>query len=350
MSTTFPLIFGRAFLVLLLSGAVGFSTSFAGEFRVAGQFKHVLLVTSPPVTNIFQFKMMVKECDYRISVFRPGYEFRKGHEEIASDGKDGYRLFYGNENPVEEIEPEHVIEVNGFVTEPGIPAIGPTYTIYAWFPFLSGCYLRTEPVGEISCEFIRPDTFGKCRRPVNVQLNPDNPAVVEEMTLFHTGLEVGSDQTERRLLAPYDKGYRQLVYQTKKSKTVGDSLVPELFEWSAYETKQGALNSNDLVEVWRIYGHVESAVSDLGDEEIVPQPRTRAAIFDHLDAKPYFAGEFRQNLEAVSQTFTEEPQTTEKMEDKHLLSKRGPALVILFGVLGMIVFFVLQRVGIKKTN
>jgi hypothetical protein len=323
---------------------------YAGDLKIVGGFQRVLLVANPHVTNEFQFEALISGCSYRFTVFPKGGQFRRGHEELAFDGKDSYRLFYGNSVPIDAIDPEHPVDVNGFITEPRIPSIGPTYMIYAWFPFLAKCYLLTEPKGRVTCEFIKPDTFGKCRQPAEIRYKADNSDVIDEMILFHTGLETRNDQKEHRLPFPFENGYRQLVYRTGSVQKFGDASIPNRFEWVLYDPRPNATASNELAEVWRIYGSVDKVENDFGGESIVPEPRTKTAIFDHrldsvskIKSKPYFASEFIQPFDARYKQLIQERIAIEKIEDNSHLLTRGPALILYVVALASVGLFVFRK-------
>jgi hypothetical protein len=330
-------------LILVFVG-LGQSLGSARAFKCTGHFSRVILGTTPASTNDFEFRAVIDGCSYRVVIFKKGHEYQSGHEEVAFDGQDSYRVHYGNTVPPSEIKPEEPISVNGWVTDPGIPSIGPTYMIYIWFPYLSSCYLASEPKGQVTCEFVTPSTFGKCRQPAEIHLNREDASLVDAMTIFHSGMQLEPDGKEHPLAPPFDKGFAQVVYRTTSVKKIGTALVPGEFEWSHYDPQLGGANSNAVTEISHIYGSIDTAEANIDGESIIPQLATRAAIFDpRITDQPYFATAFVQPREARHRHRVDQHLDSEPPEAKPALLTRRPALALFAVLLSVLAYFALFR-------
>jgi hypothetical protein len=266
---------------------------------IEGEFERIWLVSSA-LTNHYQFRAVLRDCNYHFTIYPRGSEFKRGHEELAFDGEQMYRVLYYNQEPLQEWKPGNTAEITAWVTPPKVPELGPNFLPNVWFAFLGRCYLASEKSGFVDCQFINPEKEG-CLRPAVINLSSSKD-IVNEMCIMQPGFTETMKGERQPLPAPYDAGFTNAVYRTLETRKVGDREIPSLFQWTGYEPKPKGNSRDELRMVWVATGRVTNATVSGESVRFRPRLQGRAAILDDRllaftkgHNSPYFASEIYES-------------------------------------------------------
>lgn len=311
------------------------------------------------------------------------------YHQVGTDGKSIYSLTCLNTNTIRPADgmpglkalgthrtPPSSTEApkNGAVAEVydgAVPRGDHTFAAPVWLAYASYNYIHSCTNGRLRKMWIDGQKYNTNDVRADIEVWPDRPGALHTVTYFNEGYRITESEHGTvqitPLPAPYDKGYKEVVYSADDITNVGGLPFPRRFSVLKLTPVSHPTTASDLRLLAIIEG-VSDSVAEISNDEDIRVPVTRStAVFDSrseglsgdargvsylLGASSWMSGPDLMNIRSTAISNANAPRN-------HPPERRGGAgtqsrhvaTFILFAVsTGLAAVLILYRQGSRKAG
>ena len=218
---------------------------------------------SPLKENRF-FCVEIADCNWRIKIASTLSGLTNdtlGQYSYAFDGAKQYRLSSLDVSGVAGVNPSQTLTRTAFIADGSFLPFDASEASFLWIAFASDCYLKSrnyktcEPVWAVPAASADDNREFLTTQITQLETGSIFPG---EIFFFCDGSTMlpGPGSVRVHYPKPFDAGFKKAHYKVDSIRSFHGSVYPQDFTLEVYNTKNGALTTNDLYTMWQVKGHV----------------------------------------------------------------------------------------------